>query len=299
MEFITPSLESLDLLRQHLQYNNYQACELSLANNIMWSQFYGTGFIIVENMLVFGVKKGDKLERVSFPFGMGDEKKAFDTLVEYFDNEGIPFKMYLVSEESYEKISAWYPGVFSVKYDRDNADYLYVRESLDKLSGKKLHGKRNHINKFLEMHPDYEYERINSTNKDECMLLEEAWLAEVSGDGEESRSFEREAIGFALNHMDELGLKGALIRVDGEVCAFTIGEPLTRDTFVIHFEKAKASIQGSYPLINREFVRRELSDYTYVNREEDMGIPGLRYAKSTYQPTRLIYKGFVSREKGK
>ena len=86
-----------------------------------------------------------------------------------------------------------------------------------------------------------------------------------------------------------------VIDAEGKVVAFTLGERLTEDTFDVHFEKAYADLQGAYAMINREFVRRELSDYTYINREEDMGIPGLRQAKLSYQPDSLVEKGIVTK----
>lgn len=294
MEFSKPSLDSMEILRHYLQGNKYRACELSVANNIMWSTYYKRYYIIIEDMLVFGRVTDGKMDMVTYPIGENDEKKAFDALLEMFFENKLPFKMYLVNEEMYEKISAWYPDRFKIEYDRDDADYLYLRESLATLQGKKLHGKRNHINKFLQEHPDYEYEIITDKNKTDCLEFEDYWLAQSSEDNASSKKYEREAIRLALDNMDKLNLKGALIRVAGEVVAFTIGEELTEDTFVIHFEKAKSDMQGAYPIINREFVRRELCDYTYVNREEDMGIPGLRYAKETYQPIRLINKGVVT-----
>ena len=107
-------------------------------------------------------------------------------------------------------------------------------------------------------------------------------------------SYETNALSFALENRKKLGLNGALIRIEGKVVAFTLGEPLKDDTYVVHFEKAYADIQGAYPMINREFVRRDLRGYKYINREEDMGIPGLRHAKTTYQPIRLIDKGTVT-----
>jgi hypothetical protein len=97
----------------------------------------------------------------------------------------------------------------------------------------------------------------------------------------------------ALAHLEELELKGGLIRLDGEVIAFTLGEPICEDTFVVHIEKAFADIQGAYPMINQQFVEHECSDYQYINREEDTGAEGLRKAKLSYRPVFLVEKGKV------
>lgn len=296
MQIYKPDLKNKHLLDKYLAYNKYPGCELSAANNILWSSYYDTGFTIIEDMLVFCKLHEGKPVMMSFPVGNGDLKKVFEVIKAYFDENNLPFKMYLVQDEMFELIENWYPGEYEIKYSRGEADYLYLRETLENLAGKKLHGKRNHINRFLENYPDYEYEVINEDNYFECIQLSEDWEKQNNPDNEEDKNYEIEALTYALKNRDALGLKGALIRVGGKVVAFTLGEPLTKDTFVIHFEKAYSDIQGAYPMINREFVRRELGEYTYVNREEDMDIPGLRHAKTSYQPIRLVEKGLVTKK---
>lgn len=288
-----PCLDNKEVLQNYLKYNNYYGCEFSAANNILWSKYFDSNFTIIEDMLVFCKVDNGVPVRMTFPIGKSDNKKAFDAIVKYFDDEGIPFNMYLVEPEMFSLIEEWYPEKYKISYDRDAADYLYEWETLAYLKGKKLHGKRNHINRFLENHPDYKYERINESNYPECINLALDWEKENNPEALEL-SYETNILLFALEHREELGLNGALIRVNDKVIAFTLGEPLTEDTYVVHFEKAYADIQGAYPMINREFVRRDLRKYKYINREEDMGIPGLRHAKTSYQPIRLVEKGTVT-----
>lgn len=289
-----PSLENKKILDSFLQYNRYRNCELSSANNVLWADYYDTSFTIVEGNLVYCHLKEGKINMVTFPVGQADLKVSFDYIWEYFKDNNIDFCMYLVNEEMFSLIDSWYPGVFKIEYDRDDADYLYSRESLATLSGKKLHGKRNHINRFLENYPDYIYERIDDSNLDECLAFAKEWANDKESENAEGVEYEKNAIEYALNNMKELELEGALIRIDGELVAFTVGEELTADTYVIHFEKARADIQGAYSIINRDFVRNELSKYEYVNREEDLGLEGLRKAKLSYKPIELINKGIVS-----
>lgn len=287
-----PDLANKDVLDKYLKYNEYYGCEFSAANNILWSDYYNGQFSIIEDMLVFCKIEGELINKVTFPIGKGDKKKAFDSIVSYFEEHNRPFCMFLVEKEMFELIEEWYPGKYKIEYNRDDADYLYDWDTLANLRGKKLHGKRNHINRFLENYPDYEYEEIDDTNYQECIGLSSIW--EENNDSPEDVSYEGRALRFALENREALGLRGALIRVDGKVIAFTMGEPLKDDTFVVHFEKAYADIQGAYPMINREFVRRNLKGYRYINREEDLGIPGLRHAKTSYQPIRLVEKGTVT-----
>lgn len=296
MQIYKPDLENKHVLDQYLSYNNYYGCELSAANNILWSNYYNTGFTIIEDMLVFCKLENNKPVMFSFPIGKHSPKVAFDSIVDYYKQQNSSFCMYMVHKEMYELINSWYPDKYAIQYNRGEADYLYAYDTLANLTGKKLHGKRNHINRFLENYPDYKYEPINDTNYLDCIKISEDWAKANNPDLEEDKDYERKILRTALKNREALGLTGALIRVEGKAIAFTLGERLTKDTFVIHFEKAYADIQGAYPMINREFVRRALTGYTYINREEDMDIPGLRHAKTSYQPICLIEKGIVTQK---
>jgi len=294
MDFLKPDLSNIELIKTHLKHNKYLGCELSAANNVLWSEYYGTRFTVIENMLVFAKIENGLPVMMTFPIGGADEKKAFDAIVNYYKENNLDFKMYLVQEKMYKKIDEWYPGRYQIEYDRDCADYLYLQTTLQDLNGKKLHGKRNHINRFVEKYPDYEYERINDSNWQDCLNIAIDWEKNNNEEMSEDKKYECKILEYALINRETLGLQGALIRVDGRAIAFTLGEELTDSTFVIHFEKAYSDIQGAYPMINREFVRRELSSYKYINREEDLGIEGLRKAKLSYQPIELVQKGMVT-----
>lgn len=294
MDILKPNMDNIGILKDYLRYNNYFGCELTAANNILWSEFYDTSFVIVEDMLSYCKVKDGVPVAFTFPIGKHEPKKAFDALCSYFEEQGSTPEFYLVHREMYEKIEEWYPGKFKIEYQRDDADYLYEYKTLSELKGKKLHGKRNHINRFEENFPDYEYEVIDETNYMECIDFAYTWEKDNNPEGSEDKLYERNIIEKALKNRQALELVGGLIRADGNVVAFTLGEPINDKCFVVHFEKAYANIQGAYPMINREFVRRQLKGYKYINREEDLGIPGLRHAKTSYQPIRLVDKGEVT-----
>ncbi len=202
--------------------------------------------------------------------------------------------MHLVSPAQFEKLEALYPGRFQVAYDRDLADYVYESERLLTLSGKKLHAKRNHINKFKETYPDWQYESITEENTGECLEMAQAWRVLNGCDEDENKHAEFCVTLNALKLRRELGLKGGLLRADGRVVAFTLGEAVGDDTFVVHIEKAYADVQGAYPMINQQFVAHEGAAYRYINREEDTGAEGLRKAKLSYYPDRMLEKGIVT-----
>lgn len=172
-------------------------------------------------------------------------------------------------------------------------DYIYDKESLLTLRGNKLHAKRNHINRFLqEYNGRWEYVPINSSMLNECMSLYDEWQEHKDLDElEELYEFdEKLTVELAIKRMDEFCLKGGAILIDGVLSAFTIGEKVTDDMMTVHIEKANTEINGLYPLINREFVAHECGFAKYINREDDMGREGLRKAKLSYYPVRMIEK---------
>ena len=247
---------------------------------------------MIEGNLVF--KSGEDRLSVSYPIGKDQVKKTVDRLIQYFEEQKKPFCMHSVTPEQFESLNGMYPGKFQIAYDRDWADYVYESEKLISLSGKKLHGKRNHINNFIKAYPDYQYERINGENREECIELAQNWRKENGCDSDPEKNEEFCVTLRALKELEDLNLTGGLIRADGRVVAFSIGEKLCNDTFVVHIEKAYADIQGAYPIINQQFVLHEAADYRYINREEDTGAEGLRKAKLSYYPVFLQEKGVVT-----
>ena len=220
-----------------------------------------------------------------------------EVIQSYFKEKEEPFQLYHVTESQFEQLESWYPGRFEIQYDRDVADYVYESEKLATLAGKKLHAKRNHINKFKATYENWSYETMTKDNVEECFQMALKWRAQ---NGCEDDTEKQAEICVTLNYLrllEELEQVGGILRVDGEIVAFTIGEPINEDTFVVHIEKAFADIQGAYPMINQQFVEHECSAYTYINREEDTGAEGLRKAKLSYRPVFLIEKGKVTEKR--
>lgn len=290
-------LEDRKLIDSYLKQKTYRSCELIFPNIYLWSRKYPTDFAIVEHTLVFRSFTEEGNPSITFPAGEPEQiHKAMDVMMEWFQKQQKEFHMHLVQEQEFELLELWYPGRFRITYDRDAADYVYETEKLTTLAGKKLHGKRNHINKFKENHPDWVYEPIQKENAEDCFQMALKWREEARCEWDEEKRDEMCVTLNALRLMEELELKGGLLRAEpkGDVIAFTIGEPLNPDTFVVHIEKAFADIQGAYPMINQQFVTHEAQDYLYVNREEDTGSEGLRKAKLSYRPAFLVEKGIVT-----
>lgn len=181
---------------------------------------------------------------------------------------------------------------FEVTDDRDNADYVYLAEKLISLSGRKLHSKKNHLNAFHKLYPQAEYLPITKNLIPACRKELESWYAMRKEELEDDPfiGYERAAIHEVFDNYEDFKLQGGVIRIDGRVVAFTFGEQLNTDTAVIHVEKADPNVRGAYPAINQGFVANAWSQMTYINREEDMGLPGLRKAKESYKPEKMIEK---------
>jgi hypothetical protein len=292
LNFKQVELEDKSLMDSYIKQQNSRNCSISFANMYLWQKHYQVEYTIIENMIVF--KTIEENPSFSFPIGGSDVKKAINTLMEYCKEKNIEFKMYGVSEEQFSVIEQLYPGEFQIEYIRDDANYVYETEKLIHLSGKKYHGKKNHINKFMSLYEDWKYEDITAENVEECIQMAFEWRKE-NCDPDEMKSAEFCVTLNSLKKLKELELIGGLIRVSGKVVAITVGEPLTQDTFVVHIEKAFADVPGAYTIINREFLAHNAVDYTYVNREEDTGSEGLRKAKLSYRPIFMVESGNVTR----
>jgi len=228
------------------------------------------------------------------PIGAVNEEnfaKAYDELKSYFEARGWRFCFSRIAKEELKYFESRVSSEQLIIYDRDNSDYLYNTSDLITLKGKKYDGKRNHINKFGRLH-SFEYVPLECRYLDECTRIMEEWCRDKDCKCQEGDYCERYANIELLRNFRSLGCKGALIKMDGEFAAFTVGEQLNSDTAVIHIEKA-IQADGLYTVINQQFVMNEWSDTTYINREQDLGLEGMRKAKLSYHPCRMIDKYLV------
>ena len=291
------TVEDKEALKPYYSYEQSNSCEVCFANNILWSPFYELEYAFIEEMLVFITRR--KQYSVGMPMAKDENseknlKKVLLILEEYFKAENQVFHLHLVTQEKFKVLEQLFPGKYHIEYDRDAADYVYEVSKMISLAGKKLHGKRNHINKFKEMNPDWKYETLSKENLEECFAMAEEWKGLNLCDKKGQKHAEFCVTKRALKQYEELGLTGGILRAGEKIVAFTLGEELNRDMFVVHIEKAFAEVQGAYPMINQQFLLHEASGYKYVNREDDAGQEGLRKAKLSYYPVFLQEKGDVT-----
>lgn len=296
-QFKRTELEDRNIINRYLEKSESRGCDFTFANIFLWSRKYPVTWAIIENALVF---KSESDTHLSFAMPIGDEedkKNAILAIEQYFEDRKKPFSMYNVNKEDFERLEKWFPNQYEIEYLRDYADYVYESEKLATLAGKKLHGKRNHINKFKkENEGRWSYETMTKDHLEECFQMALKWRNSNGCEEDHEKNAEMCVTLNSLRLFEELELTGGVLKIDGEVVAFTIGEPVTKDTFVVHIEKAYADVEGAYPMINQQFVSHECLDYMYINREEDTGAEGLRKAKLSYRPVFLVEKGRVKRK---
>lgn len=297
-QFRKPKIEDWELISSYMHRFPGANCAKSVGNVILWSDFYQVEFMIYKDVLLLRSRKEETPYYLAFP--IGEDEKVRQVLAEIMamaKEEGKKLQFYVVTEDEFEKLDSWFPDTFEIEYDRGDADYVYEVEKLATLTGKKYQAKRNHINRLCAAYEErWEYEPISKENVTECIEMLHQWYLqkEVAEDPEEQMA-EIIVAEKSLTYFEELHFLGGLLRIDGEVVAFCVGERACEKTFIVHIEKAFADIQGAYPLINQQFVKNELlGKYEFVNREEDMGLEGLRKAKLSYHPAFLIEKGTVT-----
>jgi len=286
-EFREPQILDKQRIEEILSQTRQTTCEFCFGNIFMWSPIYGTEISMCKHFFV--CRSTDAKPSYSIPKGDGDFTQCIESLREEANSQGNNLELYAISEGEKDMLEQLLPGKFKFIERRDNFDYVYLVEELAALSGKKFHSKRNHIASFEKSY-DWSYEEINRDNINECIEMNHKWEIENSEKNPDGMSKEEIAIIRAFDNYEQLGLKGGLIRANGDVVAYTVGERLNDNTFCTHVEKAFADIRGAYAIINREFAKNSLREYEFVNREEDLGIEGLRKAKLSYNPVMLVKK---------
>ncbi len=258
----------------------------------MWRKPYNMMWCVEDDVL-FLKAQWETDEFAMQPFGPADKMQlAIKKWLAYFKEINKPLIFYGIEESMAEELKKYPDAEFTIIEDEDNFDYVYNSEDLIKLGGRKFHSKKNHLNNFHKNYPTAEYVPICEDIITLCKLTVNGWYKTRSQDLPDDPFIaeERNAIIEVLNNFSELNLKGGAIMDGKRVLAFTFGEQLNDDTAVIHVEKADPDINGAYTFINQAFVMHEWADMKFINREEDMGIEGLRKSKKSYRPVKMIKK---------
>jgi len=266
--------------------------EYTFTNLFAWRKAYRFGISrLGEHVLVIS-QKGD-FWRVFDPLGPQESKRA--VMAACCEAAAVPrLEFCRIPEETaglFEGQNDW-----AVKEDRDYFDYLHRTQDLIELKGKAYDGKRNFVKRFKES-VDFAYKPLTAERVQECLQFEEEWCLAKDCQLVEGIMSEKEALEEMLNNFEALGIVGGMFEVGGKVEAVTLGEALNPETFVVHAEKANGALIGIYQAINQAFCVAAAARYAYVNREQDVGAPGLRKAKESYHPCAMVKKYTLTRTK--
>ena len=287
--FAKLNLNQKEPLNRYLLKADKQSCEYSFANLFLWGRkkvAEQDGFLLLESQF-------DRKNVYIFPVGTGDLKTALDALIHDAQMRGICCCLAALTEEECRLVEQLYPGKFCFYCDRDSYDYVYAVDDLADLKGRKFQKKRNHLNRFRQEHPEAEILPLDERTRVAAFQLAEQWYHDhCAADPDHDHHLEHDALHRAFAFYPQLGMEGVVLMEKGKILAFAMGSRLNHDTFDIHFEKA-LDIDGAYAAINQGFasyLREKYPDVKWLNREDDMGIAGLRKAKLSYCPHHMVEK---------
>ena len=295
MIFKDIDMESRELLNPYFDLVDYEACEYCFNTLYMWQHLYKTGYYIGDGFAVIVAEYEGNTFSILPLAKKEDMPRVIKFVIDYFENEQKKIYFRGITKEVVDYLKENYPDKFDYTEERDLFDYVYDGDSMRELKGRKNVKKRNHIHYFLkEYEGRFEYRLLDENDFDACLKLVEEWTSNKEENGQVDEEMEEELIGIKklFNSFPVIKdkLKIAGIFIDGKLEAFTMGEYLNPNMALIHIEKANPSIRGLYPYINQQFLVNEFSDVEFVNREEDLGIEGLRKAKLSYHPVKFVEK---------
>ena len=290
--------ENLDISQKEqytacLERSGKEGCEYNFNNLYLW----GRQRVSFHEGNVAFFSQFDRKSVYPFPLSGGNLKPTLDAIIHDAAARGIPCRLTGLSADDCALLEQLYPGKFRVHNDRDGYDYVYAIDDLADLKGRKFQRKRNHINRFRQICPDYTLEPLTDENTVEAVELLVKWYTDRElADPHSDFHMEKAAIFKALRNRRELNMEGLLLKHNGHVLALTMGSRLSKTTFDVHFEKALDDVDGAYPTINNEFakyLRAKYPDLQWLNREDDLGLEGLRKAKLSYCPHHMVEKSWA------
>lgn len=267
-----------------------RGCEYSFANLYLWGR--QNAALLHGCVAFFSHFYGKSV--YPYPMGNGDRKAVLEEILQDAKARGIPCRLTGLTAEDCQEVERWFPGQFHLRPSRDDFDYVYAIDDLADLKGRKYQKKRNHTNRFRAEHPNYTAVPLTSENLPAARNMVNDWYRiRQEEDPHGDYLLESIAMSRCFRDYEALGMEGLLLLDGEEVLAVTIGSRMGEDTFDIHFEKAREDVEGAYSVVNQEFaryLRQQHPELAYLNREDDMGLAGLRKAKESYLPHHMEEK---------
>lgn len=283
------TLSDRGLFEQYMAKSKLRNCDLSFANIYCWQDTYHSEIAEYGGFMLIRFRLESDESAYMQPIGEGDIRPIIEILKADATQCGVPLHIFGATQQWCEELDKLYPNEFAFSQQRANADYIYLTSDLATLPGRRYQPKRNHINRFTSLY-SWHYEPLSIANIADCIRLNMRWMKTKNCCSKPSEYAEQYAIQRAFLEFDNLPLRGGILYANNEPAAFTYGSQINSDTFCIHIEKADPNIEGSATMINQLFAKEIAAEYQYINREEDLGLEGLRYAKLKYHPIELLSK---------
>lgn len=299
LEFRPVQAEDISKLTPFFSLRPNKTCDSVFLDSFLWRDFYHVRYAISDGKALQWLMEQDGITHSAMPMCREEDLEYyFNEMVTYFNEElKIPFKIYLADEEAVLKLNLD-PERFEVTEQEDLKDYLYDGDAMRALSGKKLHKKKNHLNAFLKEYDGrYEFRKLCCSDRYDVWNFLMKWRETKGEDVEEHLDPEVQGIHEILKNCSDLCVKMGGVYIDGQLEAFTIGSYNSLENMaVIHIEKANPEIRGLYQFINQQFLIHEFPDAVLINREDDLGLEGLRKAKMSYNPIGFARKYLVKQK---
>lgn len=290
LDFQRPQLSQKDDYDRILFSCPPRGCEYSFANLYLW----GRQQLVFTHGCVAFFSHFNGRSVYPYPIGPGDRRAVVEEILLDARQRGIPCRIVSMTDDDRAELETWFPGTFLFRTDRDSFDYVYTVDDLADLKGRKFQKKRNHVNRFRAEHPGFEFQSLSCADISPAQHMVNDWYRNrMRQDPAGDYMLESIALARAFRHYQGLQMEGAALWDGGEILAVTMGTRMGEDTFDIHFEKAREDVEGAYAAVNCEFARYLRLKYPqvrYLNREDDVGLEGLRKAKLSYNPHHLVQK---------
>lgn len=298
LQFKKIALSDLPNIQRIVATTPYRSCQLSAGGLYCLSEKYATEVSFWHDFLFVKQRRKGFGTCYFMPVGRGNLPEAVRRLLaSHAETQGGDLTFWGVADDMLADFRSASPALANAPLtpDRDWAEYIHLSKNLLTLSGKRLQPKRNAVNQFLRSYSRYAYEPVSPANIDEVWAFQQQQLEAdrrlgKNADMPELPEEENRSIELALAAWNEIGLTGGAIRIDGRLKAFAFGCPIGATTFDVMFESAEHTYNGIFQVLEQELIRQQLSHFPYINREEDLGIPGLRFAKQGLRPDMLLMK---------
>ena len=294
MEYKQITIDDKSIIDKYFFEYGENSCQHSFAQMMAFNSKYGDEYAISNDCLIVHRKRKDTDSKRVYLFPMGKKeniKAALESIIKETRAKGKLVEFNTVTKNAKDTVFEIYPGRFDVEESRDYSEYIYDRDSLATLEGRKLASKRNRVRAFWSEYEGHvKIEKITKDNIEDVRAFQRLWCDNYDNKDAQPIEIENEAVRVGLDNFRALGLRGIVVYIDDEIKAYAYGVDLSYNCVDEMIEKADRNITGLYQMLNNEFVKRVCKDYLYVNREEDIGIEGLRIAKQRYCPAYLLDK---------